>query len=146
MTRPCLPASPQGVKARQKHDAAIKEAKDAYHKAVIVADQQYIAQLDTAPKQAMANQNIDLARAIDDKKKAAVALLKKDQSLEAVTDSSLIAFYPLNGTADDASGHQANGTLQNGLSFVDGPFGKGIHLIGQGQFGAGGQSGELPVN
>ena len=70
--------------------------------------------------------------------------LKKDQSLEAVTDSSLIAFYPLNGTADDASGHQANGTLQNGLSFVDGPFGKGIHLIGQGQFGAGGQYVVLP--
>ena len=77
MTRPAVPASPQGVKARQKHDAAIKEAKDAYHKAVIVADQQYIAQLDTAPKQAMANQNIDLARVIDDKKKAAVALVKE---------------------------------------------------------------------
>ena len=52
--------SPEVVQATQKHDAAVKEAKEAYHKAIISADQQYVAELDAAMKQAMSDQNIDL--------------------------------------------------------------------------------------
>ena len=141
---PAAQIPPQAVEAKQKHDAAIKDAKDAYHKALIAADQQYVADLDTAVKQAMANMDIDAARALDDQKKAAMALLNRDQSLGAETDSSLIAFYPFNGNAEDASGHHADGTLQNSPSFVDGPFGKGIHLVGQGPFGTAGQHVTIP--
>jgi hypothetical protein len=74
------PTLPQALDAKQKHDVAVKQAKDALHKAVIAADQQYVADLDAALKAAMSNQDIDLARAIDDQKKAAQAALKRDQA------------------------------------------------------------------
>ena len=62
-TPPTAPASPQAVEAKKTHDLAIKEAKEAYHKALIAADEQYVADLDAALKAAMQNQDIDLARA-----------------------------------------------------------------------------------
>jgi Concanavalin A-like lectin/glucanases superfamily len=143
-SQPATENSPAAADAKKEHDQAIKDAKEAYRKAVIAADEQYIADLDSALKQAMLNQDIDSARALDDQKKAAVVLLTRDQSVGVETDSSLIAFYPFNGNADDASGHQADGTLQNSPSFVDGPFGKGVQLVGQGQFGLGGQHVTIP--
>ena len=77
---PALPASSQAVQAKKKHDAAIKEARETLHKAIIAADQEYIADLDTALKAAMLNQDIDSARVLDDRKKAAQAALKRDQA------------------------------------------------------------------
>ena len=86
-SQPVAPSPPQAVEAQKKHDEAIKKAREAYHNAVIAADQQYIATLDTALKQAMTNQDIDLARALDDQKKVAESMLHTHLA-EAVVGTS----------------------------------------------------------
>ncbi len=73
-------AAPQAAEARKKYESAIKAATEAYHKALIAADQRYVSELEAALRLAMTNQDIDLARALDDAKKAAVAILKRDQA------------------------------------------------------------------
>jgi len=147
--QPASSSPPQAVEAQKKHDEAIKKASEAYHNAVIAADQQYIATLDAALKQAMTNQDIDTARAIDDEKKAAMAVLKKDQA-EAVAsqnpqlDHGLIAHYCFDGNANDTSGNGLDGTLQHSPSSIASPFGHAIHLVGQGALGMEGQYIKLP--
>jgi hypothetical protein len=79
-TPPAAPASPEAVEAQKKHDSAIKEAREKLYKAIIAADQQYVADLKAALKAAMLNQDIDSARALDDQMKAAEAILKRDQA------------------------------------------------------------------
>ena len=96
------PAStpPQVAQAKEIHDAAIKQAQDAYHQALIATDQQYIADLDAALKDAMKNMDIDSARALDDQKKAAIAILKRDQGdLEAAGFSKSIGDIAIVGPA-----------------------------------------------
>jgi hypothetical protein len=56
-------------------------------------------------------------------------------------NEELLAWYPLNGNADDASGNGRTGTLWNSPTFVDGPISgtKAIRLVGQGEYGSNGQ-------
>jgi hypothetical protein len=56
----------------------------------------------------------------------------------------LIAYYPLDGNANDASGNGLNGTLQNSPAFIAGPFGQAIHLVGKGGGGTAGQHVTIP--
>ena len=66
--------------------------------------------------------------------------------LAANLDSGLIAYYPFNGNANDASGNGRNGTLQNSPTFVAGPVSgaKALHLIGQGYCTKDGQYVTIP--
>ena len=59
-------------------------------------------------------------------------------------NQGLIAYYPFNGNANDASGNGRNGALYNSPAFITSPFGSAIHLIGQGRFGTGGQYVTIP--
>jgi hypothetical protein len=63
-----------------------------------------------------------------------------------VSNQGLVAFYPFNGNANDASGNGLNGTLWNSPTFVNGPFSnsEAIYLAGQGQFGTNGQYVTIP--
>ena len=74
------PSSPKAVEAEQKHDATARQAREAYRRAIIAADQQYVSGLDAALKNAMQTLDIDLARTLDDQKKSAIAVLERDQS------------------------------------------------------------------
>ncbi len=73
------PSSPKAVEAKQKYAAALEQARQAYGKAIIAADQRYISELDSALKDAMRKFDMDLARALDDQKKAAIKALGEDQ-------------------------------------------------------------------
>lgn len=61
-------------------------------------------------------------------------------------NQGLIAWYPFNGNAIDASGNGLNGTLWNSPSFVAGPSPgtQAIYLVGQGEFGTSGQYVGIP--
>ena len=63
-----------------------------------------------------------------------------------VLNSGLIAYYPFDGNANDASGNGRNGTLWNSPTFVAGPVSgtEAIHLAGQGEFGTSGQYVTVP--
>jgi len=94
---------PVATAAKQKHDDAVRAAREAFHNALIAADEQYVADLDAALKQAMAAQNIDLATKIDDAKKAAVAMLNLHQrptSLES-GQPNLAHFFNRIGVVND---------------------------------------------
>ena len=62
------------------------------------------------------------------------------------TQSGLVAWYPFNGNANDASGNGLNGTMYNSPTFVSGPVSgsQAIHLVGQGEYGASGQYVTIP--
>ena len=60
-------------------------------------------------------------------------------------NTGLIAYYPFDGNANDASGNGHDATLMNSPSFVKGVTGSAIYLTGgSGYFGAGGQYVTLP--
>jgi hypothetical protein len=96
-----IPTPPAVVAAKQKHDTTISTAKETYYQAIIAADQQYVAELDAALKQAMINQDIDLARAVDDQKKAAQAVLKEHQANAASRDATFRITRGEYGPQDD---------------------------------------------
>ena len=60
-------------------------------------------------------------------------------------NTGLVAYYPFDGNANDASGNGYNATLMNSPSFVKGVAGSAIYLTGgSGYFGSGGQYVLLP--
>ena len=128
------PSSPKAVEAEQMHDAAARQAREAYRRAVIAADQQYVSDLDAVLKNAMQTLDIDLARTLDDQKKSAIAVLERDQAELDVTGGwtvtvartgvvtkGLIGYWPLHGNTinwatgvvQDLSGQGNNGQLVN---------------------------------
>ncbi len=60
--------------------------------------------------------------------------------------NGLVAYYPFNGNANDASGNGLNGTMWNSPTFVTGPIwgSEAIHLVGQGEDGTSGQYVTIP--
>ena len=111
------PTLPQAIDARKEHDAAVKQAKDALNKAVVAADQQYVTDLNAALKAAMSNQDIKLARAIDDQKKAAQATLSRDQA----------AF---DADAGKASVGVVGATVKEGAASLSLPDGGSVYIYG----------------
>ena len=77
--QPPAPSSPQAVEAKKKHDAAIKETTDSFHKAVIEVDKQYVADLDAALTAAMSAHNIDLTLILNGQKTEAQTILKNHE-------------------------------------------------------------------
>ena len=73
-------ASTKTDAAKLRYEHAIKSAKEAYEKAVIAADKQYLAELDEVLRAAKASHNDDLARTIEAQKNAALAALQEHQS------------------------------------------------------------------
>ena len=135
------PNSPKAIEAKQKYDTAQRQAREAYLKAIIAADQQYIFDLDAAVKDAMRAQDIDLARALDDQKKAAIELLERDRAeLESkitggnsasVTYIGEVAHTGPTATVKFSSnGYDLYGTapLNSGSIFRDGAFAAGNRL------------------
>ena len=59
-------------------------------------------------------------------------------------NSGLIAYYPFDENANDASGNGRDATLMNSPSFVNGIRGSAIYLKGNGEYGTGGQYVQLP--
>jgi multidrug efflux pump subunit AcrA (membrane-fusion protein) len=87
-TRPATAPSPaQGANvtsddtAKKKYEAAKAAAEEAFNNAMLAADQQYLNDLNSALKQALANQDVDAVRRIDDERKAAASDLTALQSL-----------------------------------------------------------------
>jgi sugar lactone lactonase YvrE len=56
----------------------------------------------------------------------------------------ILAYYPLDGSADDASGNGQNALLMNSPLFVNGVIGSAVYLRGSGQYGTNGQYVQLP--
>ena len=61
-------------------------------------------------------------------------------------NQGLVAWYPFNGNANDASGNGRNGALGNSPSFVAGPVSgnEAVQLVGQDAFGTSGQYVAIP--
>jgi hypothetical protein len=57
----------------------------------------------------------------------------------------LVAYYPFDGNANDASGNGHDATLMNSPSFVNGVKGPAVYLRGSGEFGTDGQYVQLPA-
>jgi hypothetical protein len=77
---------------------------------------------------------------------AVVAILITPLTGQCQLNRGLIAWYPFNGNANDASGNGRNGALGNSPSFVAGPVSgnEAVQLVGQDAFGTSGQYVAIP--
>ena len=151
--------SPKAVEDQQNYDAARRQAREAYRKAIIAADQQYVSDLDAALKNAMQSLNIDLARILDDQKKSAIEVLERDQAElyvagewtvtraaeTAIVPNGLVGYWPLDGNtinwttgvSEIPSGQRNNGRLINiptTTSRMPDNIGHGLQFNGSNQY------------
>lgn len=66
------------------------------------------------------------------------------QSAFAGLNDGLIAWWPFNGNANDASGNGRSATLYNTASYVNGVSGQAVYLVGRGHVGTSGDYVMLP--
>jgi hypothetical protein len=103
-TNPSADFTPEEV-AKAHYARQVADAKHDYMTAVIKADETYVASLDAAMKQAMADRNLDLAEKLDAERKDGIARTAQHRAL-------------LTGNGTGADVGAAGGTDLNGYRLV----------------------------